>query len=138
MDTLLGAIEPPLPFPISSIHLNTLSLTSKHTVPLTETCPVSPLYLSAPRFHFSSLLQCPSRPGGLLKEDVCWNRQGTRDHLLAGWLACCSSDYLCQDEAALQRCKTKAAQRETEPGIKRTRERIDELPTVLTSPWQQI
>lgn len=131
------SLEPPLPFPISSVHLNTLPLTSKHSASNRD-LPVSPLFLSSLLFHFSSLLQCPSRPGGLLKEDVCRNRQGTCAHLLAGWLACCSSDYLCQDEAALQRCKTKAAQRETEPGIKRTRERIDELPTVLTSPRQQI
>lgn len=38
----------------------------------------------------------------------------------------------------LKRSKIKAAQRETELGIKRTQERIDELLTVLTSPQQHI
>lgn len=38
----------------------------------------------------------------------------------------------------LKRSKIKAAQKETELGIKSTQERIDELQTVLTSLWQHI
>lgn len=59
---------------------------------------------------------------------ACW-----MDFLPAALLIICA-----RMRQLLKRSKIKAAQRETELGIKRTQETIDELLTVLTSPQQHI
>jgi hypothetical protein len=63
---------------------------------------------------------------------MCFEEEKNCAHLQARLFTCCSSDYVHQDEALSKRSKIKAAQRESELGIKGTQETIDELLTVLT------